>query len=274
MCVGCRPKANHKLVSEKGKVSKKKAKRFSAMVLSMVLLFTSTVPVRAISGDSKAALFNHALNSIFAELDAPINDNAKIDFSTINSSSGQNGSGIVVTHTEGSIVTKDAFMFVDDNGVMDVEEEIETYVANSSFRSGTTKTFAENAKYVVRATAVYEQRPESFDGIKSFYQPIGAYFTYNKNKSCSITSMTLQYLTQGFEYNYPQYTLANNEYFQYPITVFSPANPAESTMYSKTDQYRSDRVIFISVGPLSGMSMNPFVTVDGKSEAYSTNLYL
>lgn len=77
MCVGCRPKANHKLVSEKGKVSKKKAKRFSAMVLSMVLLFTSTVPVHAISGDSKAALFNHALNSIFAELDAPINDNAK-----------------------------------------------------------------------------------------------------------------------------------------------------------------------------------------------------
>ena len=151
-------------------------------------------------------------------------------------SAGYNATAIVVTNLNGSTVTKDALIMVGKNGLPEY-----LTIGNSSSpmpRDGSTVEFPYDSwdgRYVVRGTAVYNTY---YDGIYACHQPVGAYFTYRKNQTC-------------------------NTY----VTQYSPAT---NYMYSTTNQYNTNRVIWTNSGsPFVGQFLTFNTTVDGKSSGYT-----
>ena len=173
---------------------------------------------------------------------------------------GSQGNALVLTNTVGNTVTKDVFMFMDDEGAMALDPT--NAYREENLRSGTTVNFPSNEKYVVHGTAVYNVQidPSSFF---SYYQPVGAYYVYYKNSPCNVGRIRLEYITDGFAYSYPGFTLLDMNEVTYVIAV-DKYNPLNSTSYSKTQPYPSNWVISVAAGsPFVGKFLTFYCVVDG-----------
>ena len=142
-----------------------------------------------------------------------------------------------------------------------------------STRAGSTVEFPPlswDGRYVIRGTAVYNQYSDGL--FSSFYQPIGAYFIYQKYESCTVSNIEMLYICDGFEYSYPGFEDLDSSELEYVITV-TKSSPAESTMYSTTKEYNTNRVIYTDSGsPFVGQFLTFNTVVDGKSDGYTVKL--
>ena len=196
-----------------------------------------------------------------------ITNESTIQLVPISSSQETQNTALVITNTVGNIVTKDVLMMVTDEGV-GFEQG-----GDVSTRAGSTVEFPPlswDGRYVIRGTAVYNQYSDGL--FSSFYQPIGAYFIYQKYESCTVSNIEMLYICDGFEYSYPGFEDLDSSELEYVITV-TKSSPAESTMYSTTKEYNTNRVIYTDSGsPFVGQFLTFNTIIDGKSEGYTVKL--
>lgn len=196
-----------------------------------------------------------------------ITNESTIQLVPISSSQETQNTALVITNTVGNIVTKDVLMMVTDEGV-GFEQG-----GDVSTRAGSTVEFSPlswDGRYVIRGTAVYNQYSDGL--FSSFYQPIGAYFIYQKYESCTVSNIEMLYICDGFEYSYPGFEDLDSSELEYVITV-TKSSPAESTMYSTTKEYNTNRVIYTDSGsPFVGQFLTFNTVVDGKSDGYTVKL--
>ena len=144
---------------------------------------------------------------------------------------------------------------------------------NISTFAGSTVEFPPlswDGRYVIRGTAVYNQYSDGL--FSSYYQPVGAYFSYKKYEDCTINNISMRYICDGFEYSYPGFESLGNPEISYVITV-AKSFPVESIMYSTTKQYNTNRVIDTSKGsPLVGQFLIFNTSVNGQSSGYTVKL--
>ncbi len=205
------------------------------------------------------------------ETGVPITDESKIELVSLSCNSSaktdDDSSALVITNIGANTVTKDILLLVTDDGV-GFERS-----GDASTRAGTTVEFPPlswDGRYVVRGTAVYNYY---FNGLLScYYQPTGVYFTYTKYQTCTISNITLYYTCDGFEQTYPGFNSLGTPELEYVITV-SKSFPAESTMYSTTKPYNSDRVIYTGGGsPFVGQYLAFSIVADGETNSYTVKL--
>ena len=135
-------------------------------------------------------------------------------------------------------------------------------------RAGYSIDYDWNANFTVRGTAVFNHLPKSTT-FYTCYQPIGVYFTYQKNtSSADIRSIEVKYNCDGAVYTYPGYSsLGYNVEYEIPVKRISPA---ENTMYSKSDPYDTDKVIFTGVGGSYASQYLTFTVNDSGTEYRQT----
>lgn len=236
---------------------------FSTSAFAAPVVDTGTQSV-AMTGSDVSAL----MKSKIEETGVTVSSESIIELVPISSTQRENtNSALVVTNEDGNTVTKDVLLMVTDEGV--------GFEAggDASTRAGTTVEFPPlswDGRYVVRGTAVYNQYNNGF--IPYYYQPIGAYFTYTKYQTCTVNSITIRYICDGFEYSYPGFSSLGYPELEYVIVV-TKASPAESTMYSTTDPYNTSRVIFTGSGsPFIGQYLTFNTVANGEPNNYTVKL--
>ena len=123
---------------------------------------------------------------------------------------------------------------------------------------------------MIRGTAVYNQYSDGFSA--SYYQPVGAYFTYQKYEDCTVNNIEMLYICDGFVRSYPEFEALSSTEYIYTITV-SQSNPRSSYMYSTTDPYYTNRVIYTGSGsPMVGQFLTFNTVVNGESAGYTVKL--
>ena len=192
------------------------------------------------------------------ETGTSVTENSIIELLPLQSSDG--GNALVITNQTGNTATKDVLLLVSDEKV-GFEQG-----SSVSTRAGYTVEFPPlswDGRFVVRATAVYNVYAKHGDIFSSVFQPIGAYFTYQKYESCNVSEITVLYICDGFEYTYPGYQELGTE-VEHVITV-SKNNPVESVQYSATRPYNTNRVIDVSAGsPFVGQFFTFQTVVNGE----------
>lgn len=253
-----------------------KIKKMFSIVMAMVLGITCTtisvsaecIPTQqtqtiAMAGSEASETIKNKIEQTGVD----ITNESTIQLVPISSSQETQNTALVITNTVGNIVTKDVLMMVTDEGV-GFEQG-----GDVSTRAGSTVEFPPlswDGRYVIRGTAVYNQYSDGL--FSSFYQPIGAYFIYQKYESCTVSNIEMLYICDGFEYSYPGFEDLDSSELEYVITV-TKSSPAESTMYSTTKEYNTNRVIYIDSGsPFIGQFLTFNTVVDGKSDGYTVKL--
>lgn len=242
-----------------------KMKKMLAIVMAMVLMIgsiaipvsaetitTSQMQTMAMTGSETSDTMKNRIE----EAGVCVTDESTIQLVPISSS--QN-SALVITNVEGNTVTKDVLMMVTDEGIgFEQGSDVST-------RAGTTVEFPPlswDGRYVVRGTAVYNQY--TYGTSSAYYQPVGVYFFYYKYEDCTVSDISVMYVCQGFEASLPNFEFLSEDEFVYSITV-AKTNPSQSYMYSKTDEYNSNRVIYTGSGsPFIGQNLTFETVVDGE----------
>ncbi len=256
-----------------------KAKKMFSVMMAMVLWISGTaIPVSAESISIKktqpitmaGSEASYTLKNQIEQTGVHITDESIIQLVSISSEQKTQSQALVITNETGNTVTKDVLMMVTDEGVgFGKGGDVSTH-------AGSTAEFPSlswDGRYVVRGTAVYNEYELNQDGLATpFYQPIGAYFTYRKYESCTVSNITMLYLCDGYEYSYPGLEDFNNE-IEYIITV-EKSSPVASTIYSTTREYNKNRVIRTTNGsPFMGQFLTFTTVVDGESTTYTVTLY-
>lgn len=254
-------------------------KKFLSMFLATLLVITA-VPLTAgaeqiteeaggeillsMNGDEASDLVKDQIE----ETGVTVNDTTLIELvappqNMTRSSTGQEiSSAVVVTNVVGNTVTKDFILPGYDDSIGFLNEDI------PMTRAGYSIDYDWNANFTVRGTAVFNHLPKSTT-FYTCYQPIGVYFTYQKNtSSADIRSIEVKYNCDGAVYTYPGYSsLGYNVEYEIPVKRISPA---ENTMYSKSDPYDTDKVIFTGVGGSYASQYLTFTVNDSGTEYRQT----
>ena len=251
-------------------------KKIFSIIMAMVLYISCTVfsvsaesmsiqQVRIITMSGSEV--SNTLKNRVEQTGVYITENSTIQLIPVSSSQKVQKSALVITNRTGNIITKDVLMMVTDEGV-GFEQG-----GDVSTRAGSTVEFPPlswDGRYVIRGTAVYNQYSNGL--ISPYYQPIGAYFTYQKYEDCTVNNITMLYICDGYEYSYPGFESLGDSELEYVITV-EKSSPRQSTMYSTTKEYNKSRVIKADTGsPFVGQFLTFNTIIDGKSEGYTVKL--
>ena len=175
-----------------------------------------------------------------------VNESTKIELiapSRTEARTAENSNGIdsalFVTNVVGNTVTTDVIIPGYEDGLGFQIEDV------PMTRAGYSIDCDWYADFTVRGTAVFNYLPEG--SMLSCYQPIGAYFTYQKNNSeADIRRIEVTYTCEGAEYTYPGYeSLDSTVAWAIPVSEF---RPSPNVMYSLNSPYYTDRVIFTGAG--------------------------
>ncbi len=179
----------------------------------------------------------------------------------------QAGNVLVITNEDGDIVKKDVLLLIDQDGTAGLSA---TTIARAIGSSDATFPPASwDDRLLIHATGVYNQFTNGFDS--NFYQPIGTYFSYEKYKSCNVSNIMIDFITEGSDYTYPGFESLGRS-VGHVINV-SQNNPAVGATYSKNDPYRSDRVIYTGGGSLNlGLAITFTMTIDGTTTGYTVKM--
>lgn len=256
--------------------NKMKIKKMLSIIMAMVLLIAcisipasaepiSASPMQMIAMSGSDA--SDTMKNRIEQAGVSVTDESIIQLVPISSSQKTQSRALVITNEVGNTITKDVLLMATDEGV-GFEQG-----GDVSTRAGSSAEFPPlswDGRYVVRGTAVYNQYSDGL--FSSYYQPTDVYFTYQKYKNCTVNSIELLYICDGFEYSYPGFNSLGDTEREYIITV-SKSSPAPSTMYSTSRPYSSNRVIFTASGsPFVGQFLTFNTVVDGKSDGYTVKL--
>lgn len=253
-------------------------KRTLSLILSAVLLVcTVSLPVSAeqISNHTvkkqeyviNGSEISHTLKSKVEEIGISVTNETIVQLTPITTENKINtGNALIITNCSGSIVTKDVLLLVTDDAV-----GFET-TGDISTRAGSTVDFPQlswDGRYVIHGTAVFNRYSHGYSS--NYYQPIGAYFTYQKYETCTVNYIGMTYVCKGIDYSYPGFQDLGEPAVENRISV-NKSNPATSHMDSTTKEYNSSRVIYTGSGGNFGQVMQFNVTVNGVSDSYDTPL--
>lgn len=187
-----------------------------------------------------------------------IREHSLIEVASVESENG--GKALIVTNTNGNLITKDVVVVVDEDGnIGDITAANEEKLMP---RAGGTGEFNYKNKITIRATAVFEQYTHGTASL--LFRPIGAYYTYSKNSSCTVSYINATYYCVGIEYTWPGFSPISYNDFEHSVEV-TQDNPSPNTIYSAVNEYRpnGDRVLYTLHGEQSfGLAFK----VDGKKQ--------
>lgn len=171
---------------------------------------------------------------------------------------------LIVTNEdeESHVVTKDLIALYNEDGPVAYEAPVE-----NGARISTPMDFPAYGAdyYIVHAVATYDgYKLYPYYGAYHYVRPLSLKFDYTKLQNCTVSQITVQYIADGQEYNYPALTSTGNS-ARWVIEI-SQSNPVAGRQYSKTQNYPSDKVIYLMGGPLVGDALYFSVTADGKEE--------
>ncbi len=168
-----------------------------------------------------------------------------------------NDIAIQVTNSFGTTVIQDILLFAGDCSIDDQNSGI-------SPMSSYTQDYTYNNLVVIHGTAVYTKIEvvESAISYSYYYQPIGVYFRYDKLKDCNVSYISVDYICDGYVYSYPGFTELGETINSIVVEQY---NPRVSYMYSKTDQYPTDRVIRPERAYEDGHFFNFTFTINGST---------
>ncbi len=173
----------------------------------------------------------------------------------LSSDGGNDGSALVIINKEGTKVTKDVLALVaaDGTGFVDMSAAVA--------RGGNSHDFEITGKVMIHGTAVYNQYEDDW---YLFTHPEGVKVKYTKYNTCNVSNISMVYICSGASYSYPDFKFVANT-VDYSIRV-SKASPVAGTTYSKSQPYRSDRVIYTGAGSTSpGNHLTYTAEIDGKT---------
>lgn len=172
---------------------------------------------------------------------------------------------VVVNEDEDShTVTKDFVLLYNEDGPVEYE-----VIEETGARTYTSASFDFPASgqdyYVVHATAFYYgYKTSPYYGIYQYIRPMSVQCSYEKYKNCTVSQLTVTYVVDGDECDYPSLSNTGNA-ARWEITI-SQQNPIANRTYSKAQNYPSNKVIYLGGGPLSGDGISFSITVNGKTE--------
>lgn len=264
-------------------------KRLLSAVLCLSLLFSlgttnawaaqdSSTPVKAVPSDPIEAYETYSMTG--ADLSAtlkkniedtgvPVHNDSDIQLLPVESSANGAGEALVVTNTDGPTTTKDVLLLVNDDGDAGFEKS-----GDVSTRAGSTVEFPPlswDGRYVVRATAVYNQYTNS--GLSYYYRPTGLYYTYQKYQSTTtINSIYVYYTCDGFWFSYPGFKDLGYEEVEWRI-LNEHDNPKVGTTYVQNRDFPyTNRVIAATGSPSAGQFLTFVVRVNGIQDDYTVTL--
>lgn len=255
----------------------KRKSTFSVLLSAILLLCTLSAPASAdtleptvsepFDDDTHIALVQNFLDN--NNIDS--SDWSEYNYAEVISSNGNESSALCLTTTEDDIVKKDIILMVgEDKDGNYTPIDIQNTLEGVSTLSGSSADYPPESwdgRYIIHGTAVYNLRYNS-SGI-SFYQPTGCYFTYKKiNSSVTVSYISVKYICDGIVYTYPGFS--NQNYEEVFTIQVARNNPAVNTMYSKTQNYSSSKVLMTHSGsPMVGNFLTFNATVNGTSDDYT-----
>lgn len=209
------------------------------------------------------------LVQIINTMDVTINEKTQISFASIESQ--PDASAIVITNTVGTLVTQNVIFTLNQDGNIDDLRAYNAEANAKATRAGVTVDHTYNGKIVIRGTAVYNIKRHQYT---DYYQPIGAYFIYEKLSTCNVGFIELEYDCSGFVYTYPDFEYCNMGSAVESILPFSipveVENPLEDTIYSYTDPLDTNYVIYADSGrPNPGQFLSFEYQVDSVTRSLS-----
>lgn len=216
----------------------------------------------------QGAVISEELRDKIIAMNVEVNKNTEIDFVSL--TEDEHASAVVITNKVGNLMIKDTIVVLDEDGKFQDLEERNRKVESGMRKAGGSGDYITD-KITIRGTAVFNR----YNYI--YYQPIGAYFIYEKHKTCSVSSISATYECCGYEYTYPGFnsigTGGIQDLFQYDIKI-SKSNPNPNTIYDKTSPYTTSRVIQATTGsPVSGQYFSYKVTVDSQTRSTTVNIF-
>lgn len=158
-------------------------------------------------------------------------------------------------------ITKDFILLYGEDGPVEYET-LGTDDTHARVASSLDFPASGQMTYIVHGKAFFDGYANG--GTYLWIRPLSAEFSYEKLKSCSVTYISVKFITDGFICDYPSFEQSDNP-VRWTIDV-SQANPAVNRLYSKSLNYPSNKVIGFLAGPLTGAALSFSVTVDGRTE--------
>ena len=239
----------------------RKRKRLMGLCLSIVLFATLFLPMNVNASLSREGIKEGSIMSSANSLcsvegkkipsalieslkvyDVNINPDTLLEVVPLTEGSGE--SVLAVTNIINNKVVKDFVFAFDEEGNI-----LSPQISNSSNavqRDGSSVEYPYNEGFVIRATAVYNQK-SYMNTLHSYYQPIAVYFVFYNSDGSYVTYIEVEYLCIGYEYTYPGYVEISGNEYRHSIVVTKDI-PSTNTMYQAYNEYNKNRVIWTGSG--------------------------
>ncbi|MCR4949921.1 MAG: hypothetical protein K6A40_01210 [Solobacterium sp.] len=243
-------------------------------ISSLCVLFFITAFVSAKAKNQVASyLYGNELNNetieLLEEAGVPITDKTRVELRSVVNSS-KSGNVLLVTNYENESVRKDIVSIINEDGELAISNLEELAASVSSTQIPYT-----GEKLTFTATAYYYRYFNPADFSDHYIRPKKVSFSWSKKTNVSLPNVTkiyVNYVTDGYQYSYPGFTDLNLPEYVWSISR-TKTNPSVNTVYSSTNEYRSDRVIWVG-GSSWGLGSNMYVTfniyIDGILSDYYT----
>lgn len=176
---------------------------------------------------------------------------------------------LVITNRTGDSVVKDVVIMVDSYGDIRSVPVTSLAHAGAATMSSSSATFPPTSwdgRYVITARAVYD------NPLGEYYRPRKVEFSYVKYETCTVNSIRVQYICDGFAYTYPGYTSLGDDEIEWVISK-QASSPTAGTTYSTTRAYSSSKVIYTGSGsPSVGQFLTFTPKVDNQQTSYTVRL--
>ena len=123
----------------------------------------------------------------------------------------------------------------------------------------------------IHGTAVYNLYSDGVLTHPKYFSPYGCYFRYTKGSASTVSRISVDYICDGIVYSYPGFVNSGKE--ETHIVSVDRANPIAGTIYTNTNYYNSNKVLYCFAGsPFVGNFLTFEFVADGKKEAYTVVL--
>lgn len=250
-----------------------------AMLISVCSISYADVDARTTEPMSQPILsmmgksVSNAFVDDVAKLGISITENSKIEIVPVKSTlstraqTDSNATALIVTNTIDDVTSKDVALMINDDGSINSVTPNMLSIATRGSESAQFPPKSWDGRYIITGTATYTN-PKG-----EYYRPTKVSFTYKKYETCTVNSIKVQYICDGFEYTYPGYESISDNNIEWVISK-SATSPSEGKSYSNPDRpYSSSKVIYTGSGsPSVGHFLTFTPTVNGEKTSYTVRL--
>ena len=188
------------------------------------------------------------------------------------SNAGEGATILVITNSDGQELTKDMLIAIGHDGAVgSFLSYIGVSEMNTRDSGGQNVDIFNNSTFIATFTATYRTPVSLAEDLRATHliQPVNVKFKYSDNSNThTVTRVYASHCCSGFELTYPgleQITVGPNM-FLYEI-ILAKNNPRNNNNYTRTAEYRSDRVISVFSGNSVYHLIDWELVVDGRTYA-------